>query len=194
MSQIKTVCVYCGASSAVDDKYKDIARETGQKLGSTGRAVVYGGGRVGLMGIVADTALQAGADVIGIIPEHIQSREVEHVGLSELHIVDSMHERKQMMVDRADAFLVLPGGLGTMDETFEIITWKQLRLHDKPVVILNAHGYWDPFRALVNNIVNEGFAHTEDTQMFHFADTVDAAISLLESEPDSVIESQTKWM
>jgi len=194
MSNIKSVCVYCGASSQVDDKFKDVARETGTSLAKSGRTVVYGGGRVGLMGIVADSALKAGGDVIGIIPEHIQNREVEHEGLSELHIVESMHERKQMMVDRADAFFVLPGGLGTMDETFEILTWKQLSLHDKPVVVVNAHGYWDPFRALVDHIVAQGFAYEADSQKLKFAATVAEALALLETEPKSVMKSQTKWI
>lgn len=194
MSQIKSVCVYCGASSRSDEKYKVTARETGTKLARSGRTLVYGGGRVGLMGIVADSALQAGGDVIGIIPEHIQNREVEHHGLTELHIVDSMHERKQMMVDRSDAFFVLPGGLGTMDETFEILTWKQLSLHDKPVVVVNAHGYWDPLAGLIDHIVESGFAYEEDRARLKFAASVDDALALLEKEPDSKIKAQTKWI
>ena len=130
--------------SRVSDTYKDAAHQLGTLLGQNGHQLVYGGGRVGLMGIVADATLAAGGPVVGIIPEHIQVLEVEHTGLTELLVVDSMHTRKRMMVDRSDAFVVLPGGLGTLDETFEILTWKQLRLHDKPIVVANIDGYWDP--------------------------------------------------
>src|SRR6202042_3527823 len=120
--------------------------------------LVYGGGHVGLMGIVADTALQNGAEVIGIIPEHIRAQEVQHHGLTELHVVPDMHTRKRMMVERADAFIILPGGLGTLDETFEIITWKKLKLHSKPIIILNQHGYWDEMLALIDKMIADGFA------------------------------------
>ena len=119
MKDVFSVCVYCGSSSRVSDTYKDAAHQLGTLLGQKGHQLVYGGGRVGLMGIVADATLAAGGSVVGIIPEHIQVLEVEHTGLTELLVVDSMHTRKRMMVDRSDAFVVLPGGLGTLDETFD---------------------------------------------------------------------------
>src|SRR4051812_28646019 len=157
MSQVRAVCVYCGSSGKVADAYKTAAHELGIRLGSEGLRLVYGGGRVGLMGIVADASLSVGGEVIGIIPEHIQKLEVDHGGLTELHVVDSMHTRKRMMVERSDAFVVLPGGLGTLDEMFEIITWRQLRLHDKPVVIVNIAGYWDPLKILLAHLRDSGF-------------------------------------
>ena len=139
---VQSVCIYCGSSNDVDDRYKKSARDVSTMLARQGKTIVYGGGHVGLMGIVADTALKAGAKVIGIIPEHIRAQEVQHTGLTELHVVPDMHTRKRMMVERADAFVILPGGLGTLDETFEILTWKKLKLHNKPVIIFNENGYW----------------------------------------------------
>ena len=144
----------------VSDTYKDAAHQLGTLLGQNGHQLVYGGGRVGLMGIIADATLAAGGPVVGIIPEHIQVLEVEHTGLSELLVVDSMHTRKRMMVDRSDAFVVLPGGLGTLDETFEILTWKQLRLHDKPIVVANIDGYWDPLEGMTGYMITVRAAGT----------------------------------
>ena len=155
MKDVFSVCVYCGSSSRVSDTYKDAAHQLGTLLGQNGHQLVYGGGRVGLMGIIADATLAAGGPVVGIIPEHIQVLEVEHTGLSELLVVDSMHTRKRMMVDRSDAFVVLrrsrhPG------RTFEILTWKQLRLHDKPIVVANIDGYWDPLEGMLDHMIAQG--------------------------------------
>ena len=157
MSHIRSVCVYCGSANGVEEIYKDSARDLGHRIADGGLRLVYGGGRVGLMGICADAALAAGGEVVGIIPEHIQKLEVDHTGLTELHVVESMHIRKAMMVERSDAFAILPGGIGTLDEAFEIITWRQLRLHDKPIIIVNVNGFWNPLIALLEHMQDTGF-------------------------------------
>jgi uncharacterized protein (TIGR00730 family) len=178
---IRSVCVFCGSSSRVAEHYKQNAAILGQTLAQAGYRIVYGGGRVGLMGIVADSALAAGAKVIGVIPQHIQSLEVEHLGLTELHIVDSMHTRKRMMADRADAFVVLPGGFGTLDEAFEIITWKKLGLHDKPIIIFDDNHFWQPLITLMDNIVAEGFANEWDGKLYSLAKSLPEVMATLTS-------------
>jgi len=194
MPEIKSVCVYCGSSSRVDQKYKDAAVELGKLIASSGWNVVYGGGRVGLMGLVADSALSSGARVVGIIPQHIQAREIEHNDLTELHIVDSMHIRKQMMVDRADAFVILAGGLGTLDEFFELLTWKQLGLHDKPVVMVNIDGYWTKMIEAIQHIANEKFMRPEDFGMFQVVNTVAEVPDALRGAPVERFDPSTKWI
>ena len=194
MKEIKNVCVYCGSSSKVDDKFKDAARDLGVCIADQGWNVVYGGGRVGLMGIVADSALEAGSEVYGIIPEHIQSREVEHTGLTELHIVDSMHTRKQMMVDRSDAFVVLAGGLGTLDEFFELVTWKQLGLHDRPVVLVNIDGYWSGLIDTMKNIAGEGFMRSEDMGLFSVVEGISEVAEAIKTAPQARFDPTTKWI
>ncbi|WP_029010194.1 TIGR00730 family Rossman fold protein [Azospirillum halopraeferens] len=186
-----SVCVYCGSSSRVADSYKEAAHALGAGLAERGIRVVYGGGRVGLMGILADAALAAGGQVVGIIPEHIQSLEVEHIGLTELHVVDSMHTRKRMMVDRSDAFLVLPGGLGTLDETFEVLTWRQLRLHDKPIVVVNVDGYWDPLVTLVDRMTDAGFCRPENRGLFTVVDSVADVWDALARQPEPAVPPAT---
>jgi uncharacterized protein (TIGR00730 family) len=191
---LKSICVYCGSASKVSDSYKSVARATGTALAAAGKRVVYGGGRVGLMGIVADAALAAGGEVIGIIPHHIQEKEIQHNGLTELHVVDNMHTRKRMMVERADAFVILPGGFGTLDETFEILTWKQLGLHNKPIVFLNYEGYWDHLLALIQHLVTEGFTPADNLQYFSSAASVTAMMTALENAPRSHGDINAKWM
>jgi uncharacterized protein (TIGR00730 family) len=191
---LKTVCVYCGSSNNVDEQYRAAARQAGAMLAERGLDVVYGGGRVGLMGIVADTALAGGAHVTGIIPAHIQAREVAHTSLSALHVVDTMHQRKTMMVQKSDAFLILPGGFGTMDEFFEIVTWRQLRLHEKPVVIANIGGYWDPLLALMDHQIAQGFARPGDRDFIAVAPDMPAAIAALYAAPVPGGDPATKWM
>ena len=154
--------------------------------------MVYGGGRVGLMGIAADAAIAAGGEVVGIIPEHIQSAEIEHTGLTELHVVDSMHTRKRMMVERADAFVILPGGLGTLDEAFEILTWKQLQLHDKPIVIADVDGYWRPLLGLIDHMVAQGFARIDRSALYSVADQIDDVFEALEVAPAPCRPAQPK--
>lgn len=194
MKTIKSVCVYCGSSAKVDDLFKDASRALGALLAGAGKRVVFGGGHVGLMGILADATLEHGGEVTGIIPEHISEKEIAHNGLTELRVVKTMHERKQMMVDLADAFIIMPGGLGTMDEFFEIFTWWQLGLHDKPIIIVNVDGYWSPLLALVDNIVRHKFARAEDRKHLSVIDRVEDIIDALDRAPQETLNPQTKWM
>ncbi|MCB9963999.1 MAG: TIGR00730 family Rossman fold protein [Rhodospirillales bacterium] len=180
MSMSKTVCVYCGSSSRVDDKFKQMAQDVGAALAKAGYRVVYGGGQVGLMGLVASSALDAGGEVVGIIPDHLDEREQRHEGLTELHVVSSMHERKAMMAERADIFLILPGGLGTMDEFFEIVTWRQLGLHNKPIIVYNFDGYWENLKLLLNTICAEGFMKPEHQKHYRILDTFTDIMSDIE--------------
>jgi uncharacterized protein (TIGR00730 family) len=179
---LSSVCVYCGSSNDAQPQFKQLARDVSNALAQRGLRLIYGGGHVGLMGIIADTALQAGAEVIGIIPEHIRSQEVQHLGLTELHVVPDMHTRKRMMVERSDAFVVLPGGLGTLDETFEILTWKKLKLHNKPVVIFNAYGYWDHLVAMINHALAQGFEKPSTLAQFKVVTTIPEMFAALESD------------
>lgn len=193
-NKIQNVCVYCGSSSRVDDKYKVAATKMGQLIADEGWGVVYGGGRVGLMGLVADAALEKGAPVVGIIPEHIQEREVEHNELTELHVVDTMHVRKQMMVDKSQAFVILAGGLGTLDELFELLTWKQLGLHDKPIVIVNIDGYWTHMLETIKHIAGEGFMRDEDLNLFISVDSVEDVPAAIKDAPVEKFDPTTKWI
>jgi len=194
MSNIRTVCVYCGSSMRVDDAYKQAAQELGALLARQGIGVVYGGGRVGLMGLVADAAMAAGGTVTGIIPSHIQEHEVQHTGLTELLVVDSMHTRKRMMVERSDAFVVLPGGFGTLDEMFEILTWKQLRLHDKPVVIADVGGYWQPLLRLIDHMIDSGFVQPAHRGSYAVVSSVAEVPAALARAPEPAIDPESKWM
>ena len=156
--QIQRLCVYCGSSAGTDPRYREAARELGAGLAARGIELIYGGGRNGLMGIAADAALAGGGRVTGIIPVHLQHREAAHQGLSDLVVVADMHQRKRVMAERADAFAALPGGVGTLDETIEILSWRQLGLHDKPVFIVDIAGYWSPLAELFEHIVASRFA------------------------------------
>lgn len=194
MTEIKSVCVYCGSSSRVSERYRQLAERLGRLVAARGVDLVYGGGRVGLMGLAADAALAAGGRVVGIIPEHIQQLEVEHTGLSELLVVDSMHTRKRLMFERSDAFVVLPGGLGTLDETVEIITWRQLGLHDKPVVIVDDGDYWRPFIGLIDHMIDSGFARDEHRSLYAVVSSVDDVFDALARAPTPTVEPQAKWL
>jgi len=152
-----TLCVYCGSRHGARASYAAAARALGRAAGERGWQIVYGGGKVGLMGEVADAALAAGARVIGVIPESLQQREVGHRGLHELHVVPTMHLRKQMMAERADAFVALPGGIGTLEELFEVWAWRQLGYHDQPLGLLNVEGYYDELLRFMDRTVAEGF-------------------------------------
>ena len=182
-ANIRRLCVYCGSSGAVDRHYRDAAMELGEQLAAAGIGLVYGGGRVGLMGLLADAVLDAGGEVIGIIPARLRDAELAHLGASELVVVDSMHERKRLMAERADAFAVLPGGVGTLDELFEILSWKQLGLHKKPITLVDIRGYWAPLRALLDHIIVAGFARPETQELFRVVPTVTALMVSLASEP-----------
>ena len=192
MTTINSVCVYCGTGEKVDDAYKDAARALGAGFAANGVRLVYGGGRAGLMGIVADAAFGGGGEVIGIIPEHIQDRETLNKAVTELHIVDSMHTRKSMMVERSDGFVILPGGFGTLDETFEILTWRYLKLHDKPVVFVNVANYWTPLLDMVDHMVSAGFVPAWQRDMFHVVDKAEDALAVLQSETEARIRPDVK--
>lgn len=181
--EVSTVCVYCSASPRVDAYYFEQAFTMGALIGAAGIRLVYGGGRLGLMGKVADGVLSTGAQVIGFMPEHLQQLEQGHKAITELHIVHDMHTRKRCMFERADAFIVMPGGFGTLDEVFEIITWRQIGLHDKPIILVNLQEYWIPLKHLVNTVVDQNFARPEHRDFFHFVDSVEAVLPLLKSLP-----------
>ncbi|WP_332747098.1 TIGR00730 family Rossman fold protein [Hydrogenophaga sp.] len=152
-----SICVYCGSRPGASPAFADAARAVGQWIGQHGGQLVYGGGRNGLMGIVADATMAAGGQVVGIIPKALVEREWAHQGCTELHVVDNMHERKRLMADKADAFLALPGGIGTFEEFFEAWTWRQLGYHDKPVGLLNVAGYYDGLMAFMRSSVEQQF-------------------------------------
>jgi uncharacterized protein (TIGR00730 family) len=152
-----SICVYCASRPGRGPAHAAAARDTGTRIGRMGWQLVYGGGRAGLMGQVADAALAAGARVVGVIPQSLMERELGHTGLSELHVVQTMHERKRLMAERSDAFLALPGGIGTMEELFEVWTWRQLGYHDKPVGLLNTEGYYDKLLGFIAEMADAGF-------------------------------------
>lgn len=166
-ARMKRVCVYCGSAPGFNGAFVEAAAELGEELARRGCGVVYGGGRAGLMGALADAALGQGGEVVGIIPHGMVQREWAHRGCTQLHIVDSMHERKAMMANLADAFVVLPGGIGTLDEMCEILTWMQLDLHSKPCGLLNVAGFWDHFLAHLRQSVESGFLPASTLARLH---------------------------
>lgn len=178
-ARIRRLCVYCGSSIGADPRYREAAVALGAGLAAAGIELVYGGGRNGLMGAVADAVLAGGGSAIGVIPRHLQDREVAHLGLSELVIVDTMHQRKQAMAERADAFAVLPGGVGTLDETVEILSWRQLGLHDKPVYIVDIADYWSPLALLFDHVVASDFAAPLVPRLVDFLPDVGALLAKL---------------
>lgn len=156
-----SLCVYCGSRLGARASYQSAAQALGRAIGSRGWQLVYGGGKVGLMGAVADATLAAGGRVVGVIPESLRRLEVGHPGLHELHVVQTMHQRKQMMAERAHAFLALPGGIGTLEELYEVWTWRQLGYHDQPIGLLNVEGYYDALLGFMCQTVTEGFLSAE---------------------------------
>lgn len=162
---LRRVCVYCGSNAGARPTYAAAARRMGSLLGARGIGLVYGGGKVGLMGVAADAALVAGAEVIGVIPQSLVDRELAHQGITELRVVRTMHERKALMADLADAFVALPGGLGTLDELFEVWTWAQLGLHGKPIGLLEVDGFFAPLVAYLDHAASEGFVRAEQRAM-----------------------------
>jgi uncharacterized protein (TIGR00730 family) len=159
----KRLCVFCGSSMPADQRYQEAACRLGELMGQAGIDLVYGGGHIGLMGIVADAALAAGSQAIGVIPSALNSREVGHLGLSELIVVTDMHDRKKKMFELSDAVAVLPGGLGTLDEAFEALTLRQLHFFDKPIVLVDTDGFWQPLVRLIEHVTETGFARQDQT-------------------------------
>ena len=172
------VCVYCGSSAGNDPRFAATARDFGAALARAGIGVVYGGGRVGLMGAVADAALEAGGEVIGIIPRFLEEREVAHSGV-DLRVVESMHERKQLMSELSDAFVALPGGFGTFEEFFEIVTWVQLRLLDAPCILANVEGYFDALLALIDGAHAKGFINAQNRGIVESYDNLEDVLARL---------------
>ena len=172
-----TLCIFCGSRHGAKPAYADAAGAIGRGLARRGWNLVYGGGNVGLMGTVADAARSGGAWVTGVIPESLMQREVGHRGLDELHVVPSMHVRKQMMAERADAFVALPGGLGTFEELFEVWTWRQLGYHQRPIALLNTAGYYDPLLAFLQDTVREQFVTESQAQLL-----------LVERDPEALLD------
>lgn len=164
-----SLCVYCGSRLGGQAAYQAAAHQVGTLIGQRGWQLVYGGGNAGLMGTVANAALAAGASVIGVIPQSLMVRELGHPGLNELHVVDTMHQRKQMMAERADAFVALPGGIGTFEELFEVWTWRQLGYHDKPVGLLNVDGYYDRLLSFMEQAVDDGFVPPSQHRLLQVA-------------------------
>jgi len=169
VSQPTSICVYCGSRPGGLGSYTQAAEAIGREIGRRGWQLVYGGGRAGLMGTVADAALASGAPVVGVIPQSLMQREVGHRGLSELHVVETMHERKLMMAQRSDAFIALPGGIGTFEELFEMWSWRQLGYHDKPLGLLNVDGYYDALLAFMQQTVNRGFVAAPQNDLLQVA-------------------------
>ncbi|MGB0232363.1 MAG: TIGR00730 family Rossman fold protein [Candidatus Puniceispirillaceae bacterium] len=178
---MKKLCVFTGAATGSDPRFADAAHQLGQILASRNLGLVYGGGKSGLMGKIADAVIAADGHATGIIPKFLDNVEIAHRGLNDLHVIDTMHERKNMMYEIADGFIIMPGGLGTLDETMEIITWRQLGLHRKPIIIANLHGYWDHMLLLFQNIIDEGFMHHGHTGHFEHVDDMDALADKLDA-------------
>jgi uncharacterized protein (TIGR00730 family) len=170
---VRRVCVYAGSNPGNDPAFADAARTLATTLAERGIGVVYGGGKVGLMGVTADTALAAGGEVIGVMPQALIDREIGHTGLTDLQVVDSMHERKARMAELSDGFVALPGGIGTLEELIEVYTWSQLGIHDKPCGVLNANGYYDALAAFLDGAVSAGFLREQHRATLVVADTPD---------------------
>ncbi len=183
MPNITSVAVFCGSNLGVSPAFRDAAEALGLGIARAGWTLVYGGGRLGLMGVVADAALAASGRVVGVIPQFLQRREVVHEGIGQLLVTDSMHSRKTGMFERADAFVTLPGGLGTLDETIEIITWRQLGLHDKPILLCDVMGSSAPLVAAIEAAIALGFARAEVRHLFEVHEGVAAVLDRLATLP-----------
>lgn len=177
MNTIGKVCVYCGSSDKIAEPYHAAARDMGRALAAKGMTLVFGGGRTGLMGALADAALEGGATVIGVIPKGFNTPQLVHPSLTHLRVVDTMHERKAHMAELADAFVALPGGLGTLEELFEILTWAQVGLHRKPVGVLNTLGYFNPLHTLIEHADSQGFIYSEHSDLL-----------ISDEDPESLIQ------
>jgi uncharacterized protein (TIGR00730 family) len=189
---MKSICVYCGSADNLRPEYLEAARQMGEAIARRGLELWYGAGRTGLMGAVADEALLVGGRVIGVIPEIFNTPRLAHTGLTRLEVVSSMHERKGRMAQAADAFVALPGGYGTFEELFEILTWSQIGLHQKPVGLLNTLGYYDPLLALVEHARSEGFLYAEHRALLIHADTPEALLeALVDYRPPAGLE---RWL
>jgi uncharacterized protein (TIGR00730 family) len=191
MVSVGSIGVFCASSPGRGDRYRDAARALGALLADEGVDLVYGGGRVGLMGDIADACLQGGGRVVGVIPKGLFRREVAHRGVTELHEVATMHERKALMYDRSDAFIALPGGLGTLDELAEVATWGQLGLHAKPIVLLDVDGFWEPFIHLLDTMVAAELLKPANRALITVSDAAPDALAHLRAARPTYVE---KWI
>lgn len=194
MSKPKSVCVFCGSSDRVSDLYKSEIQKLGAMIAHADLKLIYGGGAAGLMGLVADAAIKAGGKVVGVMTNFLFTREGQHTHLTELLVVESMHERKLNMYERSDAFVIFPGGIGTMDEAFEILTWKQIGLHKKNIIFVNINGYWDKVISFVREtMIPECFARDEDHNLFHVVDSVEQVFQVLGETQVDANNFVSKW-
>ena len=188
---MRSICVYCGSNAGSKPVYTERAIALGTRIAKEGLALVYGGGNVGLMGVVADAVLEAGGEVIGVIPEQLVNWEVAHKGVTRLEVVANMHERKARMFDLADGFVALPGGFGTLDEMFEMLTWRQLGIGDKPCAFLDVDGFYAPLLAMMDRMVEERFLHPEQRRDLWYGDNIDALVAWMHAyEPAQA----SKWI
>ena len=188
---MKSICVYCGSNAGNRPIYAERAVALGQRIAHEGLALIYGGGNVGLMGLAADAALAAGGEVIGVIPEQLVTWEVAHKGVSRLEVVANMHERKMRMFDLADAFVALPGGFGTLDEMFEMLTWRQLGIGDKPCAFLDVDGFYAPLLQMIDRMVAERFLHPEQRADLWHGEDIDAMLEWMRGYSPAVA---SKWI
>jgi cytokinin riboside 5'-monophosphate phosphoribohydrolase len=179
----RSVCVFCSSAAGLPEVYRSAARDLGRELATRGHRLVYGGGNVGLMGDVARSVHEHGGTVVGVIPQGLVDRELAYAPADELLVTETLRERKAEMDARADAFVALPGGFGTLEELLEVLTLRQLRLHDRPIVLVNVAGYWDPFLAMVSEMVGQGFAPLGEGALFQVARTAAEAVDLAEAVP-----------
>jgi uncharacterized protein (TIGR00730 family) len=183
MTAIHSLAVFCGSRLGVNPAYAEAGRMLGRGLGQAGIRLVFGGGRIGIMGVVADAVLETGGTVFGVIPEFLTQWEVAHEHVTKMVVTDSMHARKRILYEESDAFLIMPGGLGTFDEAFEIITWRQLRLHDKPILLCNVAGSIEPFVATIDHAIAIGFADPACRELFEVIEGVPAVLERLKTLP-----------
>lgn len=194
MSVVKSLCVFCGSRTGNNPAYKAAARRVGELMLERNIRLVYGGGGIGLMGIVADTIVNGGGEVTGVIPRFLEEREVGKSDVSEFIVTDNMHSRKHKMFDLSDGFVSLPGGLGTLDETFEIMTWKQLNIHAKPIIALNTEGYWSGLNKLIDDTVAGGFADDRSRGLISIVDTPEQVFDVLDAAPEPDIANQGDYI
>jgi uncharacterized protein (TIGR00730 family) len=186
----RRICVFCGSSVGANPKYLAEAKSLGEQIASGGWGLVYGGTSIGLMGAIADAALSGGAEVIGVLPQALQDREIAHRGLTKLHLVGSMHERKALMASLSDAFIVLPGGYGTLEEFFEIVTWAQLKIHSKPCVLINTNGYYDLPLRFLEHAVTEEFVKPANLKLVQAARDSAEALQWIEQQRNQASAKQ----
>ena len=179
------ICVYCGSRIPSEDKFRELAEQIGFRIAGNNWGLVYGGGKVGMMGVIADSALKKNGNVIGIIPTALKRAEVVHTGVSEIIETPDMHTRKALMEKKSSAFIVLPGGFGTLDEFFELLTWRQLGIHNKPIILINAFGYFDGLSSFVNTAIDHDFVRSNNRELFSIVSNVEEAFSVLNRKLNS---------